>query len=140
LEQLFTVLPELEAVYRIRWGITEIFDTADDREQAAKWLEEYRGLLEEDDHELLGFFATYDAHRDGILAYFDERKSSGVVEGINNKARVVTKRCYGLKNVKSLWNRLCLDVNLVARAMGRSIQRIKTIVSRIRDTFLRFYT
>ena len=31
------------------------------------------------------------------------------MEGINNKARVITKRTYGLKSAESLWTRLILD-------------------------------
>jgi len=140
LDELFERIPELGAVYWARWGITEVFDTATDREQAAAALEEYRALLDEDDTELLAFFATYDAHREGILAYFDEGKSSGVVEGINNKARVITRRCYGVTSVKTLWQRLCLDLNLAAKAMGRTVKWMKELVQRIRVTFLGYYT
>jgi transposase len=140
LDDLFKKLPELGSVYWARWGITEVFDTAASPEQAAAWLEDYRELLDEGDTELLGFFATYDAHREGILAYFAEGKSSGVVEGINNKARVITRRCYGVKSVKTLWQRLCLDLNLAARAVGRTVKRMKDLVQRIRATFLGYYT
>ena len=140
LDALFERIPELGAVYWARWGITEVFDTAATREQAAEWLEEYRDLLDEGDAELMEFFATYDAHREGILAYFDEGKSSGVVEGINNKARVITKRCYGIKSVQTLWQRLCLDLNLAAQAVGRTLKQMKALTQQIRATFLGFYT
>lgn len=139
LEGLFEQVPGLEKVYWIRWGITEVFDTAEDPEEAKEQLEEYRSLLCEDDVELLEFFQTYDSHQEGILAYFQERKSSGVVEGINNKARVITKRSYGLKNVRTLWQRLCLDLNWAAHAIGHSVKRVKAIVQKIRDTFRGFY-
>lgn len=36
-------------------------------------------------------------HEEGILAYFDERISNGAVEGMNNKAKVVSHRCYGFR-------------------------------------------
>lgn len=141
LQKLFVCLPELESVYEIRWHITAIFDTADNPEEAAKCLQEYRDMLDEnDDPELLAFFATYEAHRDGILAYFEERKSSGVVEGINNKARVITKRCYGVKKVKTLWQRLCLDINIATQFLTRTVQQMKTLTQRIRDQFLGYYT
>lgn len=124
----------------MRWGLTEIFDTAQDRAQAAEAMEFYRELLEEDDSELLEFFATYDAHRDGILAYFDERKSSGVVEGVNNKARVITKRCYGVKQAKTLWHRLCLDINIASGVVWRTVQQMKALTQSIRVQFLGYYT
>ena len=42
-------------------------------------------------------FETYDRWKTKILNYFDARQTSAAVEGINNKARVITKRTYGLK-------------------------------------------
>ena len=148
LEELFQRIPELRFVYEFRWGVSEVFDEASDREEASARLEEYRLLVEEyiaDGHAdegeaLLGFFRTYDDHRDGILAYFDERKTSGVVEGLNNKARVITKRCFGLKGVATLWNRLCLDVNHACHIACRSIQHLKQLTNSIRAKFLYLYT
>jgi transposase len=140
LKTLFERVPELEFVYDFRWGLTEVFDKAANREEAAAQLEEFRVLLESDDTELAEFFRTYDAHQDAILAYFDERKTSGPVEGINNKARVITKRCYGVKKTKTLWNRLCLDLNLAARAIGRTVAQMADLTRLIRNKFLRYYT
>ena len=33
-----------------------------------------------------------------IIAYFDERTTSGVVEGINNKWKLIKRRAYGFRN------------------------------------------
>lgn len=137
---LFEKLPEVKYVYQMRWGVTQVFDTAQNRQEAEQRLAEFQAIADEDDPELLEFFATYQAHREGILAYFDEGKTSGVVEGINNKARVITKRCYGVKNAKTLWNRLCLDLNLAAHAVGRTIRQMSCLVSTIRNKFLGYYT
>ena len=123
--------------------MTDIFDTRQSREEAAAQFEQLRELLDVDDEDnsvLLEFFKTYDEHRDAILAYFDDRKTSGPVEGLNNKARVITKRCYGVKNTQSLWNRLCLDVNLAAQAVRFTVQSIRAMVNRIREAFLGYYT
>ncbi len=143
LDELFELVPGLDLPYYFRQGITEVFDTAANREEAASRLEEYRVLLDpddSDDQELLKFFETCDAHRDGILAYFDARKTSGPIEGLNNKARVITKRCYGVKSAATLWNRLCLDVNLAAQAVSFTVARIHEIANAIRTRFLGFYT
>ena len=32
------------------------------------------------------------------VAYFDERTTSGVVEGINNKLKLIKRRAYGMRN------------------------------------------
>jgi len=143
LQALFEQVPDLELPYDFRWGLTEIFDTATSRAEAAERLEEFRSLLDPDDEDsqvLLEFFATYDAHRDAILAYFDERKTSGPVEGLNNKARVITKRCYGVKDPQTLWNRLCLDVNLAALAVAATVRQMHHLAQQIRTVFLGYYT
>jgi transposase len=140
---LFAKLPELERVYWFRWGVTEVFDLATDAVDAAEQLAEYRSLLDEEDEEdaaLLEFFATYEEHRAGILAYFAEGKTSGVVEGLNNKARVITKRCYGVKNTQTLWDRLCLDVNWASKAIGWTVQQMHQLANCIRAKFLALYT
>lgn len=140
LAELFAKVPELEFVYNFRWGVTKIFDASASRQQAAAQIEEYRELLESTDADLAEFFRTYDAHRDAILAYFDARKTSGPVEGVNNKARVITKRCYGIKKTQTLWTRLSLDLNLAIRAVGRTVAHMTRLTNLIRNKFLSYYT
>lgn len=142
LEELFRCIPDLEGIYWFRWGITEVFDLATDAQDAAAQLEEYRSWWQDDEDfaDLQEFFALVERHRDGILAYFADRKSSGVVEGLNNKARVVTKRCYGVKRTQTLWERLCLDVNLASGAIGWTVKQLHGLANRIRTRFLALYT
>ena len=61
---------------------------------------------------------------DRFLNYFDGRYTSAAVEGINNKARVIAKRCYDVKSPGTLWNRLILDLNRASEAVGRSIAEL----------------
>lgn len=143
LEALFEQIPGLELPYYFRQAVTEIFDTRLTPDGAAARFEELRKLLDADDEDnaaLLEFFRTFDAHREAILEYFAGRKTSGPVEGLNNKARVITKRCYGVKNTQTLWNRLCLDVNLASLAFCFTVPDIRAIAGRIREVFLGYYT
>jgi hypothetical protein len=57
------------------------------------------------------------------------------VEGVNNKARVITKRAYGLTSADSLWNRLILDLNRVSEAIGWSIEPIRQMASGLKALF-----
>ncbi len=57
------------------------------------------------------------------------------MEGINNKARVITKRAYGLKSAKSLWDRLILDLNRASDAVGWSIDQIRQMSSGLKALF-----
>ena len=92
LEGLFETIPKLKELYRVRLRFKEIFDTARDRTTAARWLRQLRRETEDLGLDLGPFFATYDRWKTEILNYFDARQTSAAVEGINNKARVITKR------------------------------------------------
>src|SRR5262249_59746677 len=85
--------------------------------------------------DLGAFFATYDRWKTEILNYFDARQTSAAVEGINNKARVITKRTYGLKSADSLWTRLILDLNRASDAIGWSIEQIREMVRGLKALF-----
>jgi transposase len=122
---LFEQIPALKELYRVRLRFKEIFDTARDRITAARWLRELRRETERSGLDLSPFFETYDRWKTGILNYFDARQTSAAVEGINNKARVITKRAYGLKSADGLWNRLILDLNRASEAIGWSIEQIR---------------
>jgi Transposase len=69
------------------------------------------------------------------LNYFDARQTSAAVEGINNKARVITKRTYGLKSAEGLWTRLILDLNRASEAIGRSIEQIRLMAHGLKVLF-----
>jgi transposase len=111
LEQLFTRVPALRPLYELRVRFKQIFDKPLDRRAAGLELTalflDAMALYPS----LETFVCTYERWQEQILNYFDDRRTSGVVEGINNKARVITKRAYGLKSAASLWTRLVLDLN-----------------------------
>jgi transposase len=46
---------------------------------------------------------------DEILAYFDNRTTSGVVEGINNKLKLIKRSAYGFTNFENFRNRCLLS-------------------------------
>jgi transposase len=138
LDELLETIPALQLAYFFREEVAEIFDTAKDREEAARQLEELRELLA-DEPDLLKFFALYDRWREGILAYLDRRETSGPVEGLNTKARVITRRSYGLKNTDSLWKRLVLDVNRFGSAVRRSVADLHELARSVQARFRAYY-
>jgi transposase len=139
LDDLLEKIPGLKVPYYFREEVTKIFDTAKNRKQAAQRLQDLRDALE-DEPELLKFFEMFDRWRDGILAYFDRRETSGPVEGLNTKARVITRRSYGLKDAHSLWNRLMLDVNHVAAHVRRTVDEFHALARSIQAKFRGYYT
>ena len=135
LEGLFEKIPKLKELYRVRLRFKEIFDTAGDRTTAARWLRRLRRETEDLGLDLGPFFATYDRWKTAILNSFDAHQTSAAVEGINTKARVITKRAYGLKSADSLWTRLILDLNRASEAIGWSIKQIRQMASGLKALF-----
>jgi transposase len=140
LDRLFVELPVLKDAYDVRVRFKEIFDTTPDRATAEQQLAELRVRTESLGLDFSKFWTTYDNWKTGILNYFDGRYTSAAVEGINNKARVITKRCYGLKSSGTLWNRLILDLNRASDAVGRSIGELREIVGDLKAVFLAICT
>lgn len=85
--------------------------------------------------ELDGFIKTFERWQDEILNYFEAGQTSATVEGLNNKARVILKRAYGLKGADSLWTRLILDVNRATDVVLYTIGQIKELVAGFRAAF-----
>ena len=48
--------------------------------------------------ELKTMAKTLEKHKEGILAYYDERISSGKVEGVNNRIKTMIKSAYGYRD------------------------------------------
>ena len=45
------------------------------------------------------FLTTLNNHFEEITNYFTGRHTSGFVEGLNNKLKVLKRRCYGMTNL-----------------------------------------
>ena len=135
LEGLFQQLPRLRALYEVRVRFQRIFDTAADRRKALRSLTELWLDLLDDFPEMEPFICTFEAWQEEILNYFEGRQTSGPVEGINNKARVIVKRAYGLKSADSLWTRLALDLNRARDVVTHTIGQIQELVASFRAIF-----
>ena len=108
---LFDQSPALKQAYCLRQVLTGIFNRPFTKARAIDamegWCEQVRasGLRCFD-----GFLTTVANWREEITNYFLQRQNSGFVEGLNNKLKVLKRRCYGLDNVKTLFQRLQLDL------------------------------
>jgi transposase len=112
LERLFTYAPQIEAAYHLREALTDLFDRDDTRAGAKRairaWCKRVRqsGLAEFES--VLG---TIERWMEEITNYFMGRQTSGFVEGFNNRVKVLKRRCSGIFNVGSLFQRLTLDLH-----------------------------
>ncbi|WP_414718152.1 transposase [Thiocapsa sp. UBA6158] len=58
---------------------------------------------------------TAETRFEEITNYFVGRRTSGFVEGLNNKIKVIKRRCYGMTSLKHLYQRVYLDLDGYAR-------------------------
>jgi transposase len=114
-EQLARLLahsPALQQAYTLREELTTIFDTARSKADGLRriqfWCQRVArsGLTCFD-----AFLKLLDTWQDLIANYFIEHQTSSFVEGLNNKLKVLKRRCYGLRNVVRLFQRLMLDLD-----------------------------
>jgi transposase len=135
LAELFSKLPQLRTLYEFRRQFQRIFDTARQRQRAHQRLLDLFFDMMDTFPELTAFIRTFEHWQEEILNYFDARQTSGPVEGINNKARVILKRAYGLKSADGLWTRLILDLNRAKEIVLYTIREIRELVMGLRALF-----
>jgi transposase len=112
LERLFAYSPDLEKAYNLREDLTAIFEQPLSKEEASEKIKDWCKQVEESDLTCFDdFLTTLDNHFDYITNYFVKRLNSGFVEGFNNKAKVIKRRCYGIFNVGHLFQRIFLDLD-----------------------------
>lgn len=111
LKLLFRYSPRLKQAYDLQQQLTAIFDQhlslAAAKTKIRAWIKRIArsGLRCFDP-----FLNTLGHWWNEILNYFVSRHSSGFVEGLNNKLKVLKRRCYGLFNLKHLFQRIFLDL------------------------------
>jgi len=103
--------PALHAAYTLREELTTIFATARSKADSLRRIRFWKGrVVRSGLHCFDGFLTLVDTWLDLIANYFTRHQNSGFVEGLNNKLKVLKRRCYGLRNVGRLFQRLILDV------------------------------
>ncbi|MFQ5799218.1 MAG: ISL3 family transposase [Bacteroidota bacterium] len=110
LEELFHVEPTLRVLRDLREDLYHIFETQHTKEEAKDTIETWIEKAEQHDA-FKGFIKTYREFEANILNYFIHRYNSGPVEGLNNKIKVIKRRCFGFRNITYFAKRIFLDVN-----------------------------
>lgn len=111
LEKLFRYSPLIKAAYRLARQLTAIFNTKQRKEAATIKIDEWIAKANASDVRCFdGFIKTLEKYKDEVTNYFINRNTSGFVEGFNNKVKVLKRRCYGIFNIKHIFQRLFLDL------------------------------
>ena len=118
LNRLFILSPKIREAYELCRRLTLIYNSQLKPGQAKRkmhgWMRRVKntGLNCFD-----SFLKTLEANMDVIINYFVNRYTSGFVEGLNNKIKVIKRRCYGMTNLSRLFQRICLDLNGYSRLL-----------------------
>ena len=111
LSRLFQHTTLLAAAYVLCYALTSIFDQPLTKAQAKRQLRAWKQLVQESGLDCFDrFLATLDQRLEEITNYFVARQNSGFVEGLNNKIKVIKRRCYGIFNAGHLFQRLFIDL------------------------------
>jgi transposase len=83
-----------KAAHMLREVLTFIFDAPLTKAKACDYLEAWTSLVKDSGLTCFdSFLTTLDERLDEITNYFLNRQSSGFVEGLNNKIKVLKRRC-----------------------------------------------
>jgi len=111
LKCLFRHSPILELAYKLCNELTDIFEDNISKSVATRKINDWKKKVEESVLKCFNkFLSTLNKYMDKITNYFISRQTSGFVEGLNNKIKVIKRRCYGILNVKHLFQRIYLDL------------------------------
>jgi transposase len=111
LHKLLNHSPALKQAYTLREELTTIFDTARGRADGLRRIRFWRRRVAKSGLQCFEpFLSLLDRWLDLIADYFINHQTSSFVEGLNNKLKVLKRRCYGLRNVTRFFQRITLDL------------------------------
>lgn len=97
----------IKEMYWLKEDIRTVFEKKISKEKARKKMNKLMKKAKEiNDRSIKSFIKTYNMFEEYILNYFDERKSNGLVEGINNKIKVIKRIAYGMPNFTNFAGRI----------------------------------
>jgi transposase len=114
LDELFNLDPELKIIHDLKEEFLAIYaDENLNRTEAettiAAWIERVKTA---NIPELLEFVTTYERRKEHILNYFDYRYTNGLMEGLNNKNKVIQRMSYGFRTFATLRGKLLFELSM----------------------------
>jgi len=111
LKKLFEHSTKLKKVYELSNDLTSIFNTKTSKNGGIRRLKNWIAKVKNSKITSYdSFILTLSKRLDEIANYFVSRENSGFVEGLNNRLKVLKRRCYGIINKTHLFQRISLDM------------------------------
>lgn len=112
LDRLFEHSPVLGEAYQLKKELTGLFDSDLPRRRAKQRITGWMNRVKKSSVRCFDtFLKTLETYKEEIVNYFVDRQTSGFVEGLNNKIKVIKRRCYGLTNIGHLFQHIYLDLS-----------------------------
>lgn len=106
LEEVKQVAPELGKMHQLKEEFRQVFEKKEDWGEGllnfSDWLKKAFLLFPKSSQTIRRWIGE-------IIAYFDQRTSQGIVEGINNKIKLIKRRAYGFRNFTNFQIRCFLN-------------------------------
>ena len=97
LDQVYEACPNLRMAHRLKEFLRHIFECSSTKEKAIQRLQKWSYIAEKE-HLFPKFRKTLSNWMDKIANYFQYRTTSAMVEGINNKIKLIKRRAFGFRN------------------------------------------
>ena len=100
MERLFTINQPLYTAYLLKEELRALWNCAN-RFQAEMYLQNWlKKAWASGVAQVVKFATTMAFHRTGILNYFNHPFTTGMVEGINNKIKLLKRQAYGFRDME----------------------------------------
>jgi transposase len=110
LEAIKETFPNLKKMHELKEEFRKIYETSENPTEGllsiSEWLAKSSSVFTKSCQTIRNWFGE-------IISYFERRTTNGVVEGINNKLKLIKRRAYGLRNFRNFWVRSMLSWHLV---------------------------
>jgi transposase len=95
IKEIEIVLPDLAKKYQLKEELRKIFETSENWSEGilklADWLKKALNHFSQSCQTIQSWIGE-------IIAYFDRRTTQGMVEGVNNKLKLIKRKAYGFRN------------------------------------------
>jgi transposase len=109
---LFQWSPQLQQAYELCEALTSIYEAPLSKGQGKRKIKGWMTRVANSQLTCFNsFLKTLKNNMEEITNYFIDRQTSGFVEGLNNKLKVLKRRCYGIMNPQHLFQRVYLDLH-----------------------------
>ncbi|BAG05045.1 ISL3-like element ISMae36 family transposase [Microcystis aeruginosa] len=110
LEAIKEKFPNLKKMQELKEELRKIYETSKNPTEGllsiSEWLAKSSSVFTKSCQTIRNWFGE-------IISYFERRTTNGVVEGINNKLKLIKRRGYGFRNFRNFWVRSMLSWHLV---------------------------